>query len=108
MRLNTLPPVKILKPALTPLEDRTLNYSALVYFNNKWNLALNTKTGLTFEWYLVKTDTLGNGFAMTLLGTGPYISVTMPQNIHTHRLYLVAVRGNNVTSAISTLNIPLR
>ncbi|MFD0830518.1 glycosyltransferase family 2 protein [Mucilaginibacter boryungensis] len=105
---NSLPPVKILKPALTPLAHRGLTYNALVYLNNKWNLAYNTKTELTFEWYLIKTDTLGNGFAMTLLGTGPFINVTMPQNIYTHRLYLIAVRGNNVTSDISTLNIPLK
>ena len=105
---NDLPPVKILKPALTALAGASLNYSALVYLNDQWNLGANIKTGLFYEWYLVKTDGFGNAVSISSIGNGPAVSVNMPQNINVYRLYLVASKGNNATDATSILNIPLK
>lgn len=105
---NNLPDVKILRPALTTLYGSILPYQAMVYLYDKWNLAAYLKTGLNFEWYLIKTDEYGNEISITPVGTGPTLNLTMPDNMKLYRLYLVAGRGNNVTDATSILNIPLK
>jgi cellulose synthase/poly-beta-1,6-N-acetylglucosamine synthase-like glycosyltransferase len=104
---NGLPEIKILKPALTAVPGSSINYSALVYLYNKWNLAAYMQTGLKFDWYLVKTDTWGNPLSMNQIGNGPIISVKIPSNMLNYRLYLIASKGKNSSDAYSTLNIPL-
>lgn len=104
---NDLPQIKILKPALTAVPGSTINYSALVYLYNKWNLAAYMQTGLQFDWYLVKTDKWGNPLSMNAIGNGPTINVKIPSNMLNYRLYLTASKGKNVSDAYSTLNIPL-
>jgi cellulose synthase/poly-beta-1,6-N-acetylglucosamine synthase-like glycosyltransferase len=105
---HNLPHVKILKPALTTTPGASLPYNALVYSSNKWDIAANSKTGLKFEWYLVKTDSWGNAIDMKKVGNGPNVYVTIPQNNDRYRVYLLAVKGNNETEDYTTLNTPLQ
>ena len=105
---HNLPHVKILRPALTTTPGASLPYHALVYSSNKWNLAAYSKTGLEFEWYLVKTDSWGNAIDMKKVGNGPNVYVTIPQNNDRYRVYLVAIKGNNAAEDYTTLNTPLQ
>ena len=105
---HNLPHIKILKPALTTTPGASLPYNALVYLSNKWDIAAYSKTELKFEWYFVKTDSWGNAIDMKKLGNGPKVYVTIPQNNHRYRVYLVAVKGNNETEDYTTLNTPLQ
>ena len=105
---NNLPYLKILRPALTNTPGEWLPFNALVYQYDKWNLAAYMKTGLNFEWYLVKTDNWGNTTSMTPVGNGPEVNIQVPYNPWQYRLYLVASKGNNVSNAYSVLNIPLK
>jgi cellulose synthase (UDP-forming) len=104
---HNLPPIKILKPALTTITGASLPYHALIYSYNKWNIAAYLKTEVKFEWYLVKTDSDGNAIGMNRIGTGPDVYVSIPKNNDRYRLYLVAVKDNNVIDDYSTLNTPL-
>ncbi|MFS2185340.1 glycosyltransferase family 2 protein [Mucilaginibacter sp. Mucisp84] len=103
-----LPDVKILKPALTTTPGASLRYNALVFSYGHWNIAAYLKTGLNFEWYLVKTDNLGNATGMKKVGSSPDVYVTIPKNDDRYRLYLVATDGDNVTVDYATLNTPLQ
>jgi hypothetical protein len=105
---NNLPPVKILRPAITAVTGDALYYTALVYVQNKWAMASSVKTGLTFEWYLVRTDEAGNAIAVNALGNGPYIKLNIPPDMAMHRLRLVASMGSNIIYTSTTLNLPLR
>ncbi|MEN0055870.1 MAG: hypothetical protein AAGC65_19480, partial [Mucilaginibacter sp.] len=105
---HNLPPVKILKPALTTTPGANLPYHALVYSSNKWNIATDSNNELKFEWYLVKTDGWGNAIVMKTLGSGPNVYITVPSNNDRYRVYLVAVKGNNETEDYTTLNTPLQ
>lgn len=106
--VNNLPPVRILKPALTTNAGASLPYSALVYAYNKWNIAAYLKTGLRFEWYLVKIDALGTATNMNKVGEGAIVYVNIPPNSNSYRLYMIAVSGNNVNDDYVTLNTPLK
>ena len=102
-----LPTVSILKPARTTNTGATLDYHALVADNGEWKLAAKEKNGLRYEWHLLKTDKYGNGIFMSKLGEGPSIHLTIPDEPLYYRLYLLAVTGNNVSTAMSTLHTPL-
>lgn len=107
IKKNDLPPVKILRPALTTVANTVLPYYALVYKNEHWHLAEYFKTGLSFEWYLVETDENGVAISQQLLGNGAYINVKIPENVSRYRLYLIASQGENIRTSQSILNIPL-
>jgi cellulose synthase (UDP-forming) len=104
---HNLPIIKILKPALTIFTGSNLPYNALAFSSGEWNFAALSKTGITFEWYLVKTDNWGNPISMSQLGTGPQMNVIIPPNNDRYRLYLIAVKDNNIVEDFSTLNTPL-
>ncbi|RPE09041.1 glycosyltransferase [Chitinophaga lutea] len=99
-----LPEVSILKPALTLNPGITLDYHALISVNGEWKLAAKEKTGLRYEWHLLKTDKYGNGIFLSKLGEGPSVTLTVPDEPEYYRLYLLAVKNNNVRTARSTLN----
>nr|WP_294947888.1 glycosyltransferase family 2 protein [uncultured Mucilaginibacter sp.] len=105
---HNLPKIKILKPALTTFPGASLPYNALVYSSNEWSIAAYTKTGLAFEWYIIKTDNWGNAIDMKKVGDGPKVYITIPQNNERYRVYLVAVKDNNETEDYTTLNTPLQ
>jgi hypothetical protein len=104
----TLPPVKILRPAALTQKDSRLTYHAIVEQQEKWQLATATRwKDLSFEWYLIRTDQWGNPVMMEHAGNGPALQLTIPENPAHCRLYLVAVKGNDVVTTQSLLNIPL-
>lgn len=103
---NAPPQVKILKPAKATYVNGNLTYHALVYHNHEWALA-NASDSVRFEWHLVKGDGMGNQVFLKSLGTGPYITLNIPDNPGIYHLYLEAVKGNSVTEALSPLNTPL-
>jgi len=105
---HQLPKIKILRPSLTTEPGQTLPYYALVRASGKWHLAQYLPTGLQFEWYLVKTDKWGTPQEIKLLQKGAYVYYQVPNNPQLYRLYLVASKGNDVTTAYSVLNIPLK
>lgn len=105
---GNLPEVKILRPALTTTAGALLRYNALVYAFDKWNVAGYLKTGLSFEWYLVKTDGWGNAIDINKVGDRPELRLAIPKNSDRFRLYLIGVKGNNVVYDYTTLNIPLK
>ncbi|WP_316837896.1 glycosyltransferase family 2 protein [Pedobacter nutrimenti] len=102
-----LPPVKILRPALTTTTGALLSYRALVYLNDQWNLAGPGTADLQFEWYLVKTDAWGDAVAVNAIGNGPAVQVTIPPRQERYRIYLVARKGENSADDYTTLNTPL-
>lgn len=101
-----LPRIKILRPAKATYVNDGLTYHALVYRNNEWKLA-DLADGVKFEWHLVKGDGKGNQVFLKSLGTGPYITLSIPAHPDLYSLYLQAVYGNSVTDAQSPLNTPL-
>lgn len=102
-----LPRVRILRPARTTHPGTPLTYRALLSQNGEWALADSVASPPEFEWYLLKTDGYGNTIFLKELGKGASITVTIPDNPAYYRLYVEAVKGNDVTTAQSTLNTPL-
>jgi hypothetical protein len=107
VQAHHLPKIKILRPALTTFANDVLPYQVLVFDNENWHLAEYFKTGLNFEWYLVENNAYGIAIKKQWLGTGPSIKVTMPANVARYKLYVIASKGENITTAESILNIPL-
>jgi cellulose synthase (UDP-forming) len=105
---NSLPSVKILKPAITAFPGTSLVYHALVYLHDDWNLASVLPAGMQFEWYIVKTDKWGNAMMISSIGKGPVVSVTAPDKLDQYRIYLLATKGNNSVNDYTTLNTPLK
>jgi len=112
-RLNTishapvLPKIKILKPAVTLYSGGKYKYQALVDLDNEWKLAEDAGLDLEYRWYLVKTDSYGNGTSIEFIGSGTRVSVKLPKGYKHYQLYLNAFRGNDVSTAKTRLNIPL-
>jgi cellulose synthase (UDP-forming) len=102
-----LPEIKILRPSLTTEPGLTLPYYALVNKNKNWHLAQYLPSDLNFEWYQVKTDGWGNPVAIKFLSKGAMLNYTIPDNPANYRLYLIGSKGNNITTALSILNIPM-
>lgn len=105
---DQLPDIKIMRPALTVEPGTVLPFSALVYKYNTWHLGAYLNTGLQFEWYEVRTDKMGNALELRALGKGGEVNYTVPQHPELYRLYLIAARGNRITTAYSILNLPLK
>ena len=102
-----LSPVRILRPAALTSADSRLTYQAIID-QQQWKLASTVSIpDIKFEWYLVRTDEWGNPVTMERAGSGPALQLTIPQKPAQYRLYLIAVRGTEVSTAYSQLNIPL-
>jgi len=104
---HTLLSVKILRPSATATPGVVLPYHALVYEYNKWHLAKYLPTDLHFEWYQVRTDDWGRPQDIQLLGRDALLNYTIPDHPQHYRLYLVASKGNDITSAYSPLYLPI-
>jgi cellulose synthase (UDP-forming) len=102
-----IPQIKILLPTQGTYPGSKLTYIALVNKNDQWTLASKTQNDLWFAWHLVKMDEYGNGIFMKYLGEGNEISFKIPDDPDTYKLYLVAIRGNDVITTQSILNTPL-
>lgn len=105
---DILPSVKILRPAALTAADSRLTYHAVIDVRQQWKLAKTLPfSDILFEWYLVRTDEWGNPVTMERAGNGPELEITIPPGASRYRLYLVATRGKEVSTAYSRLNIPL-
>jgi cellulose synthase/poly-beta-1,6-N-acetylglucosamine synthase-like glycosyltransferase/beta-mannanase len=105
---DSMPSVKILRPAALTDADNRLTYHAIIDIGQQWKLAKTASpSDIRFEWYLVRTDEWGNPVTMERAGSGPELELTIPQRPSRYCLYLVSVRGTEVATAYSPLNIPL-
>lgn len=102
-----LPDIRILRPAKATYPGSRLTYHALIFDQGEWQLPASAGKNLRFEWHLVKTDRYGNPVFLDKLGTGPSLTVNIPENPDHYRLYLQVVSGIQVKSVLSTLNTPL-
>lgn len=99
---------RILRPALGTFEGTTLDYHAIKWQNEKWEMAAASQKGPRFEWKLVRTDGFDNLVEMTDAGTGPRLALTIPRHPSLYRLYLYVIQGNVINEIVdSPLNTPL-
>ena len=102
------PKIKILKSAIATYTDTLLDYHAILKKEGSWLLAKNIQTNLMFEWKLVQIDRLYNPVSTRNVGTGPSLSLRIPQHPQRYRLYLFVLDGDAVINIIpSELNTPL-
>jgi cellulose synthase/poly-beta-1,6-N-acetylglucosamine synthase-like glycosyltransferase/beta-mannanase len=102
-----VPQVKILKPATLIFDHMTLEYYAMVYDSiSGWKYGSELK-GSDFEWSLIKCDQYGNYLAIKDIGTGPGLSLGIPQDHEFYRLLLTTTTGKCITTTITNLNTPL-
>jgi len=102
-----LPEIRILRPAKPTFAHSQLTYHALIYQQQGWQLADSISHQLKFEWHLIKTDNYGNDMFLKSIGTGPSITIDIPEHANQYRLYLQAVNGNQVRGTQTPLNTPL-
>ena len=105
-KINQLPPIKILRPAIPTLPGTKLNYQVLVFSDDQWVLANTLPAEMKFEWHLVKNNLNGEGMFMKKLGNGPGISVEIPEEPASFTIYLTATRADNVVTTQSILYTP--
>lgn len=104
---DVLPRIKILRPATTIVPNIDLTFHALVEKNDEWQLVDSARAHLKFHWYLIKTDNFGNGISTKDIGKGKSITFRVTDDPSAYKLYLTAIRGNVITTTLSTLNTPL-
>lgn len=83
-----------------------VTYRALVLNSNEWSLP-KPEANLRFKWNLVKTDSYGNPVNVIELGEGSSMTLTIPENPSSYKLYLYAMNDNEVKIISTKLNIPL-
>jgi cellulose synthase (UDP-forming) len=99
--------LRIIKPALPVYANTTLEFYAVIYNENMgWKYGMQVD-GYSFEWSLVKCDKYGNYLAVKDVGSGPVISLKIPENHEYFRLFLTAYDGKAIITDITTLNTPL-
>jgi cellulose synthase (UDP-forming) len=103
---DSLPEIRILRPAAPTIPGHQLKYHAVVERNGAWSVA-DGKGHLNFEWYLFKTDGFGNNTYMKKLGTGPATTITIPDEPLDYKIYLIVENNGNVKTTLTTLNTPL-
>ena len=102
-----LPEVQILRPAALTKPGNELTYHALLRRQQQWTLAADRKD-IRFEWRLVRTGYRGQPATMEEIGTGPSIKLSIPEDPAACRLYLLATRGKEVSTALVPLQIAVR
>ncbi|MCE7073113.1 glycosyltransferase [Dyadobacter sp. CY327] len=103
-----LPKIKILRPAAATVAGLFLDYHAVIKKDENWSLARKMNTNLKFEWKLVQMDDMYHLISSRNVGTGPTLSLQIPNDPETYKLYLFVLRGNKIVEVIqSRLNTPL-
>ncbi|WP_423737348.1 glycosyltransferase family 2 protein [Chitinophaga caseinilytica] len=102
---KSLPPVNILRPAVTASEGKTLEYRALILEHGNWRYAVDGD--VTFEWVLVRLNREGKAVRKERLGKGAVMKVEIPFNPAAYRLHVSAAKGSDVSVAAVTLNTPI-
>ncbi|GAA0533848.1 hypothetical protein GCM10009415_14230 [Chitinophaga japonensis] len=104
-----LPEVQVLRPAALTKPGEALTYRALLRRQQQWTLAADRAgQDVRFEWRLVRTNYWGQAVAMKQVGSGPSLKLQIPENPAACRLYLVATKGEDVTTALVPLQIAVR
>ncbi|CAG5010124.1 hypothetical protein DYBT9275_04649 [Dyadobacter sp. CECT 9275] len=102
------PKIKILRPAASTVAGSVLDYHAVIKRDENWSLAKNIKTNLKFEWKLVQMDDFFNLISSKDVGNGTDLSLRIPNDPLTYRLYLFVLNNDLVIDIIdSSLNTPL-
>ncbi|QRR00172.1 glycosyltransferase family 2 protein [Dyadobacter sandarakinus] len=102
------PKTRILRPAAATVAGLMLDYHAVIRKDGNWSLAKDLKTSFKFEWKLVQMDDYFNLISSKDVGTGTDLSLQIPPDPETYRLYLFVLEGNVVIDIIdSSLNTPL-
>lgn len=106
-RIKSIKP-GILKPAVLLYPGQPATYHARIFFNNQWQKPSTTEGKFNFYWYLIKTDDFGNKLAIKEVGSGPEVTLEIPENYKNHKLLLVTETAEGfVTSTISDLHTPV-
>ena len=106
---SSIPDISILKPAQLTIVNTQLLYHIVYEDKNShtWKLFDYDNNRIKFEWYLVRTDRFGNTMFMNRISDQPYVALTIPPDPQFYKLYVEAVSGEDVKTAITTLNTPL-
>jgi cellulose synthase/poly-beta-1,6-N-acetylglucosamine synthase-like glycosyltransferase len=99
--------IRILRPSIATIPSHQLTYHAIIKDGATWKTADALGAPLNFEWYLIKTDEFGNNVYLRKLGTGASITLEIPEDPLTFRLYLIGEKDGNIHTAITPLNTPL-
>jgi cellulose synthase (UDP-forming) len=99
--------IKILRPAIPTIPGQQLTYHAIIKDGATWQTANSAKPILNFEWFLLKMDGFGNAVYLRKLGTGTQITIEIPQEPLTYRLYLIGEKNGEVHTGSASLNTPL-
>ena len=107
MDKSFIPEIKILKPARVTFTNDRLTYSILYKTNSAgWRVFNEEEKNIQFEWYLVRLDQYGNTMFIKKVGKGPFLYLDIPSQSQYYKLYLEAVKGDEVNMVSSTLNTP--
>jgi len=104
---SLMPSVKVLLPSVTVFPNAYVTYRALVFNSNEWSLA-KSDGKLKFKWNLVRTDNYGNPIDVKEVGAGSSVTLNIPENPSSYRLYLYAMSNDEVKIVSTKLNIPLK
>jgi hypothetical protein len=105
---DLLPDVKILRPLAITLPGTALWYQVIYRKSaDRWALFDEKEDRFQFEWYMVKTDQLGNTLFMKKIGKGPYVQVTIPEDPEHYLLFAEMVKDGSVRMVKASLNTPL-
>ncbi|WP_299156580.1 glycosyltransferase [uncultured Christiangramia sp.] len=100
--------IRILKPAVPIIANETVTFNAMLFSDSYWVSVTEANKTYNFEWTLLKFDSYSNPLALRVLGSGPKISFSIPEEYQEYKLLLTVVSGNEViTSTITKLNTPL-
>lgn len=105
---SAIPDIKILRPAKTTYENTQLKYHILYKNGNtQWNLYKESPKDIRFEWYLVRIDQYDNTMFIKKVGDGTYLELDIPMEPQYYKLYIEAIKGQEVKMVNATLNTPL-
>jgi len=101
---------RILKPSKPLYPNEIAKYHAVLYLDNKWVLASQTKLNFYFEWKLIKKDIFGNDLAIKKMGTGAELNLRIPEGFQNYELMLIVKKNDSeyVISSKSNLHTPLQ
>lgn len=105
---SSLPDIKILRPAKITYENTQLKYQVLYKKSNaQWSLYNDAVNDIRFEWYLVRIDQYDNTMFIKKVGEGASVELSIPMEPQYYKLYVEAIRGEEVKMVNATLNTPL-
>lgn len=105
---SLIPDIKILRPAKITYENTQLKYQVLYKNNNaQWSIYNDSLKNIRFEWYLVRVDQYDNTMFIKKVGEGASVELSTPMQPQYYKLYVEAIKGDEVKMMNTTLNTPL-